>query len=81
MGSRERAALIYLERATTALIGTCHAKCRQHDDDQSSGGIQVSYQPGKALDPMVEQGIAVLGPSRKEMDRLIVLMGGLKLLL
>lgn len=43
-----------------------------------SGKEKVSYVPGKALKTLAEEGAAVLGPSRKEMDRLIDLMGGLK---
>ena len=43
-----------------------------------SGKEKVSYVPGKALKALAEEGAAVLGPSRKEMDRLIDLMGGLK---
>ena len=39
---------------------------------------KVIYVPGKALKSLVEEGVAVLGPSRKEMDRLIDLMGGLR---
>jgi type I restriction enzyme S subunit len=39
---------------------------------------KVSYVPGKALKALAEEGAAVLGSSRKEMDRLIDLMGGLK---
>jgi type I restriction enzyme S subunit len=42
-----------------------------------SGKEKVSYVPGKALEALVEEGAAVLGPSREEMDRLIDLMGGL----
>ena len=44
----------------------------------ASGNEKVSYKPGKALKAIAEEGIAVLGPSRAEMDRLIDLMGGLK---
>jgi len=44
----------------------------------ASGNEKVSYKPGKVLDAIVEEGIAVLGPARAEMDRLIDLMGGLK---
>lgn len=44
----------------------------------ASGNGKVSYTPGKALRAIAEEGIAVLGPSRAEMDRLIDLMGGLK---
>jgi len=44
----------------------------------TSGNEKVSYKPGKVLDAIVEEGIAVLGPARAEMDRLIDLMGGLK---
>jgi type I restriction enzyme S subunit len=43
-----------------------------------SGNEKVSYVPGKAIRALAEEGIAVLGPSREEMDRLIHLMGGLK---
>jgi hypothetical protein len=43
-----------------------------------SGKDKVSYVPGKALKALAEEGAAVLGPSREEMDRLIDLMGGLK---
>jgi type I restriction enzyme S subunit len=43
-----------------------------------SGKEKVSYVPGKALKALAEEGAAVLGSSRKEMDRLIDLMGGLK---
>lgn len=43
-----------------------------------SGKEKVSYTPGKALKALAEEGVAVLGPSRDEMDRLIDLMGGLK---
>jgi type I restriction enzyme S subunit len=43
-----------------------------------SGKEKVSYVPGKALKALAEKGVAVLGHSRKEMDRLIDLMGGLK---
>ena len=43
-----------------------------------SGNEKVSYQPGKALKAIAEEGITVLGRSRAEMDRLIDLMGGLK---
>lgn len=43
-----------------------------------SGKEKVSYVPGKALKALAEEGVAVLGPLRKEMDRLIDLMGGLK---
>lgn len=43
-----------------------------------SGKEKVSYVPGKALKALAEEGVAVLGPSRAEMDRLIDLMGDLK---
>lgn len=43
-----------------------------------SGNEKVSYQPGKALKAIAEEGINVLGRSRAEMDRLIDLLGGLK---
>lgn len=43
-----------------------------------SGNEKVSYVPGKALKALAEEGVAVLGDSRKEMDRLIDLMGDLK---
>lgn len=43
-----------------------------------SGNEKVSYQPGKALKAIAEEGITVLGRSRAEMDRLIDLMGDLK---
>ena len=43
-----------------------------------SGNEKVSYMPGKALKALAEEGVAVLGPAREEMDRLIDLMGGLK---
>lgn len=43
-----------------------------------SGNEKVSYVPGKALKALAKEGVAVLGPSREEMDRLIELMGGLK---
>lgn len=43
-----------------------------------SGNEKVSYQPGKALKAIAEEGITVLGRSRTEMDRLIDLMGDLK---
>lgn len=43
-----------------------------------SGNEKVSYQPGKALKAIAEEGITVLGRSRAEMDRLIDLMGGMK---
>ncbi|KZC34457.1 UNVERIFIED_ORG: hypothetical protein RHOFW104R5_33040 [Rhodanobacter sp. FW104-R5] len=43
-----------------------------------SGKEKVSYVPGKALKALAEEGVAVLGPLREEMDRLIDLMGGLK---
>ena len=43
-----------------------------------SGNEKVSYQPGKALKAIAEEGVTVLGRSRAEMDRLIDLMGGLK---
>jgi type I restriction enzyme S subunit len=42
-----------------------------------SGKEKVSYVPGKTLKALAEEGVAVLGESRKEMDRLIDLMGGL----
>lgn len=42
-----------------------------------SGKEKVSYVPGKALKALAEEGVAVLGPLREEMDRLIDLMGGL----
>lgn len=38
---------------------------------------KVRYVPGPALKALAEDGAAVLGTSRKEMDRLINLMGGL----
>ena len=44
----------------------------------ASGNEKVSYKPGNAIKAIAEEGIAVLGPSRAEMDRLIDLMGGLK---
>ena len=43
-----------------------------------SGNDKVSYQPGKALKAIAEDGITVLGRSRAKMDRLIDLMGDLK---
>jgi len=43
-----------------------------------SGKEKVSYQPGKALKAIAEEGITVLGSSRVEMDRLIDLMSDLK---
>ncbi len=42
-----------------------------------SGHEKVSYVPGKAIKALAEEGVAVLGDSRAEMDRLIDLMGGL----
>jgi len=44
----------------------------------SSGNEKVSYKPGNALKAIANEGIAVLGRSHPEMDRLIDLMGGLK---
>ena len=43
-----------------------------------SGKEKVSYQPGKALKALADDGITVLGRARANMDRLIDLMGGLK---
>ena len=43
-----------------------------------SGNEKVSYQPGKALKAIAAEGVAILGHSRAEMDRLIDLMGDLK---
>ena len=44
----------------------------------ASGNLKVSYQPGKGLKAIADEGIVVLGASRAEMDRLIDLMSGLK---
>ncbi|WP_136257932.1 restriction endonuclease subunit S [Rhodanobacter lindaniclasticus] len=42
-----------------------------------SGHEKVSYVPGKGIKALAEEGVAVLGHARIEMDRLIDLMGGL----
>lgn len=49
-----------------------------HVETLPSGKEKVSYVPGKALKALAKEGLAVLGPSRAEMDRLIDLIGGLK---
>lgn len=42
-----------------------------------SGHEKVSYVPSKGIKALAEEGVAVLGLARIEMDRLIDLMGGL----